>query len=225
MKEGAHWRLRRGLDLVRKAMVKATARAVEAETEGGKGVAEGQTWFGLFGLWDIRGGVEGGLLLDAVGRLGTEAPALDVQEVAAGAERTNPKRAEGTTGHVSATPMRMALLRRVVNKQAAAAIVTVAGCVVAPAQLRFVFWMVEGDVQLMEAVCKLAALAILAEAGGRVAGAELRLVTSGTDPGDRSWRGGGFHLGKEGLCQGDSCTISFGILTGQQGVHHLLVLA
>lgn len=148
-----------------------------------------------------------------------------MQEVAAGAERTNPKGAEGTAGHVPAAPMRVALLGRVVDKQAAAAVVTVASCVVAPAQLGFVFWMVERDVQLMEAMCKLAAFTVLAEASGGVAGAELRLVTSGTDPGDQRWRGGSFHLGKEGLCQGDSCTVTLRILIGKQGVHHLLVLA
>lgn len=184
MKEGAHLGLCRGPDLVWKAMLKATARAIEAETERGKGVAERQTWFGLLGLGNIRGGVEWGLLFDAVGRFGAEAPALNVQEVATGAERTNSKGAEGTTGHVPATPMRMALLGWVVNEQAAAAIVTVASCVVAPAQLCFVFWMVEWDVQLMEAVCKLAAFTVLAEASGGVAGTELCLVTSGTDPGD-----------------------------------------
>lgn len=121
----------------------------------------------------------------------------------------------------------MALLGRVVDEQAAAAVVTVASGVVASTQLRFVFGMVEGDVQLVEAVCKLAALAILAETSGGVAGAELRLVTSGTHPGEQSWRGGGggFHLGKEGLCQGDSCIITLTILIGQQGIHHLFVLA
>lgn len=120
----------------------------------------------------------------------------------------------------------MALLGRAVDEQAAAAVVTVASGVVASTQLRFVFGMVEGDVQLVEAVCKLAALAILAEASGGVAGAELRLVTSGTHPGEQSWRGGGgFHLGKEGLCQEDSCTIILTILIGQQGIHHLFVLA
>lgn len=121
----------------------------------------------------------------------------------------------------------MALLGRAVDEQAAAAVVTVASGVVASAQLRFVFGVVEGDVQLVEAVCKLAALAILAEASGGVAGAELRLVTSGTHPGEQRWRGGGggFHLGKEGLCQGDSCTITLTVLIGQQGIHHLFVLA
>lgn len=119
----------------------------------------------------------------------------------------------------------MPLLSRVMDKKATAAIVTVASCVVAPAQLRFVFWMVEWDVQLMEAMCKLAAFTILAEASGGVAGAELRLVASGTDPGDQRRRGGSFHLGKEGLCQGESCTVTLRILSGQEGVHHLLVLA
>lgn len=206
-------------------MLEATARAIETETKRGKGVAERQVWLGVFGLGNIWGGREWGLLFDTVGRVGADASALNVQEVAAVAERTNPEGAEGTAGDVPAAPMCMALLGRVVDEQAAAAIVTVAGCVVAPAQLGFVLWMVEWDVQLTEAVCKLTAVAILAAASGRVAGTELRLVTSGTDPGDPSWRGRGFHLGKEGLCQGDSCTVTLRIFIGKQGVHHLLVLA
>lgn len=176
-------------------------------------------------MGNIRGGGERRLLFGAVGRFSADASALDVQEVATGAERANPEGAEATAGDVPATPMRVALLGRVVDEQAAAAVVTVASCVVAPAQLCFVFRVVERDVQLVEAMCKLAAFAILAEASGGVAGAELRLVTSGTDPGQQSWRGGGFHLGKEGLCQGESCTVTLRILIGQQGVHHLLVLA
>lgn len=138
-----------------------------------------------------------------------------MKEVATGAKRTNPKGAEGTAGDIPATPMCLALLGRVVDEQATASIVAVASCMVAPAQLRFVFWMVEWDVQLVEAMCKLAALTILAEAGGGVAGTELRLVTSGTDPGDESRGGGTFHLGKEGLCQGDSCAITLRLLIGQ----------
>lgn len=204
--------------------MEAAARAVEAETKGGKGVAERQTRLQPSGLGHERRGGERGLLSDAVGRFRVGVVTLDVEEVAAGAEGTDPEGAEGSAGDVPAPPVCVALLRRVVDKQAAAAIVTVAGCVVAPTQLRFVFGVVERDVQLVEAVCKLAALAILAEARGGVAGAELRLVTSGTDPGDRSWRGGGFHLRKEGLCQGDSYAVTLGLFIGQQGVHHLLVL-
>lgn len=205
-------------------MLEAAARAVEAETERGKGVAERQTRLQLSGLGNVRRDETRGLLSDAIGRLRISVVTLDVEKVASGAERTNPVGAEGTAGDIPATPMCMALLRWVVDKQAAAAIVTVASCVVAPTQLRFVFWMVEWDVQLMEAMCKLAALAILAEASGGVAGAELRLVTSGTDPGDQIWRGGGFHLRKEGLCQRDLYTITLRLFIGQQGIHHLLVL-
>lgn len=220
MKEGAPLGLCRWLDLVGEAMLKATTRAIEAETKRGKGVAERPMWFRLFGLGNIRTGREWGLVFDTLGRVSAEASALNVQEVATGAEGTNPKGAEGTAGDVPATPMRMALLARVVDEQAATAVVTVASCVVASAQLCFVFWMVEWDVQLMEAMSKLAAFTILAKASGRVAGAQLCLVTSGTDPGDQSRRG--FHLGKEGFCQRDPCTITVRILIAQQGVHHLL---
>lgn len=45
MKEGAPLGLCRGLDLVGKAVLKATARAIEAETERGEGAAQRQTRF------------------------------------------------------------------------------------------------------------------------------------------------------------------------------------
>lgn len=214
----------RGLGLVGEAVLEAAARAVEAEAKRGEGVAERQTQLQLSGLGNVRRGGKRGLLPDTTGRFHMSVVTLDVEKVAPGAERTNAEGAEGTAGDIPATPMCMALLRWVVDKQAAAAIVTVASCVVAPTQLRFVFWMVEWDVQLMQAMCKLAALTILAEASGGVAGAELRLVTGGTDPGDQSWRGGGFHLRKESLCQGDSYAITLRLLIGQQGIHHFLVL-
>lgn len=195
-----------GLDLVGEAVLEAAARAVEAESERGEGAAERRTRLRLLGLGEVRGGGEGAPLFGTVGRFGAGVAALDVQEVATGAEGAYPEGAEGAAGDVPAAPVRLALLGGAVDEQAAAAVVAVASGVVAPAQLRFVFRVVERDVQLVEAVGELAAFAVLAEAGGRVAGAELGLVTGGTDPGDPRRRGG-LGLGKEGLGQGDSFTL------------------
>lgn len=132
LKEGVPRGLCRGLDLVGKAVLEAAARAVEAEPKRGKGVAERQTRLQLSGLGSVRRGGKRGLLSDAVRRFRVTVVTLDVEEVASGAEGANPEGAEGTAGDVPAAPMRVALLGRVVDKQAAAAIVTVASCVVAP---------------------------------------------------------------------------------------------
>lgn len=146
-----------------------------------------------------------------------------MQEVTTGAKGTNAKGAEGTTGDSPAGVLGRALLSGVVDEQAAAAIVAVAGCVVAPTQLRLVLWVVEGNMELMKAVGELAALSILAETSSRVAGTELCLVTGGADPRDEG-RGGGLYQGEQGLSQGDSTTVAIRLLTGQQVVHHLLIL-
>ena len=130
-----------------------------------------------------------------------------MQEVTASAKGTNAKGAEGATGNSPTAALGGALLCGVVDKEAAAAVVTVAGCVVAATQLRLILWVAEGNMELVEAMGELAALGILAETRSRVAGTELRLVASGADPGDEG-RGGGLYQGEEGLSQGDSPTVS-----------------
>lgn len=57
---------------------------------------------------------------------------------------------------------------------------------------------------------ELAALGVLAEASSRVGGAELSLVAGGADPGDEG-RGGGVCQGEQGVCQGESFTITVSI--------------
>lgn len=90
MKEGTPLGLHQGLDLVRKAVLKATPCAIEAETKFGKGVAERQTRHRLFGLGNIRGGGELRPLFDGMGRVRVKASAFNMHEVATGAERTDP---------------------------------------------------------------------------------------------------------------------------------------
>ncbi len=145
-----------------------------------------------------------------------------MEEVAACAKGANAKGAESATGDVPAAALGGALLCAVVDEQAAAAVVTVASCVIATAQLGLILWVAEGDVELMETVGELAALGVLADTSGRVAGTELSLVAGGADPGDEG-RGGGLHEGEQGPSQGDT-TCSIRLLTGQQVVHHLLIL-
>lgn len=87
---------------------------------------------------------------------------LDMQEVTAGAERTNAKGAEGATGDIPAAVLSRALLSGVVDEEASAAVVAVASCVVAPTQLGLVLRVAEGNVELMEAMGKLATLSIVA---------------------------------------------------------------
>lgn len=102
-----------------------------------------------------------------------------MQEVAAVAKGTDSEGPEGAAWEVPPAAQGRALLGGVVDKQAAAAIVTVAGGVVAAAQFSLVLGVTEGDMELMEAMGKLAALCVLAETCCRVGGAQLRLVAGG----------------------------------------------
>lgn len=223
-------------------MLEPTACSVQAEPEGTEGAAQGASRPPLLGLrleervpkrrrrWRR-------LLVANIWRTRCFAhiSTLDVQEVAACTEGADAERAEGAAGDVPAAALGRTLLGRVVDEQAAAAVVTVAGGVVTAAQLGLVLRVAERNVELVEAVGELAALGVLAEAGGRVAGAELRLIAGGADPGDEG-RGGGIHQGKEGLGQGEASTFSTYTTTiiiivsiqpfaRQQVVHQLLVLA
>lgn len=218
-----------GFDLAGEAVLEATACAVQAEAKGAEGATQSSTWLPLLGLWlGLGAGNRRSLLLANVKRLQITADIsdLDVQEVTAGAKGTNAKGAEGATGDIPAPAQGGSLLSGVVYEQAAAAVVAVASRVVAAAQLRLVLWVAEGNMELMQAVGKLAALGVLAETSSRVAGAKLRLVAGGADPGDEG-RGGGLYQGKQGLSQRESNTtsVSIGLLTGQQVVHQLLILA
>ena len=117
---------------------------------------------------------------------------LNMHKVTVGTKWTNTKRAEGATGDIPSAALWRALLSQVVHKQAAAAIIAVTGCVIAPTQFRLILWVPEGNMELMETVSKLAALGIPAETSGRVAGTELCLVAGRVDKGDGR-RGGGLH--------------------------------
>lgn len=96
------------------------------------------------------------------------------------------------------------LLGGIVDKQAAAAVVAVSAGVVAPTQLGLVLGVVEGHVELVEAVGKLTALCILAQTGSRIAGTQLGLVAGGADP--RHTGSGGVHEREQGVGQGDAAT-------------------
>lgn len=176
-------------------MLEAAARAVDAEAKGAEGAAQGSAWRPRLGL----GSADGHALLLPVSRVHTFGDlevlaALDVQEVTTGAEGANAHRLEGAAGDVPAALVLVlggTLLGGIVDKQAAAAVVAVTAGVVAPTQLRLVLWVVEGNVELVEAVGKLAALCVLAETRSRVAGAQLGLVAGGADP--RHAGSGGVH--------------------------------
>ncbi len=86
-----------------------------------------------------------------------------MQEVTAGAKGTDSKGPESATGDIPAAALGRALLSGVVDKQAATAIVAVAGCMIAATQLCLVLWVAKGNMELMETVGKLAAFSILAE--------------------------------------------------------------
>lgn len=207
-------------------MLEAAARAVDAESKGAEGAAQGSAWRPHLGL----GPADGHALLLPVSRVHTFGDlevlaTLDVQEVTTGAEGADAHRLEGAAGDVPAALVLVlggALLGGIVDKQAAAAVVAVSAGVVAAAQLRLVLWVVEGNVELVEAVGKLTALRVLAETRSRVAGAQLGLVPGGADP--RHAGSGGVHQREQSVGQGDA-TAATRLCTRQQVVHHLLVLA
>lgn len=143
-----------------------------------------------------------------------------MQEIAARSKGTNAEGAEGAAG--DAVALGRTLLARVVDKQAAAAVVAVASGVVAAAQLGLVLGVAVGDMELMQTMGELAALSILAAARCRVAGTEFRLVAGGADPRDEGGRGG-LDEGQESLCQGDPLA-AIQLLAGEQVVYHLLIL-
>lgn len=124
--------LLRGFDLAGEAVLEAAACAIQAETKRAEGAAQSATWLPLLCLWLEQGsGDRCRLLLDNVRRLraAADVSARHMQEVAAGAERTNAKGAEGATGNIPAAAQGRALLSGVVDKQTAASVVAVAGCV------------------------------------------------------------------------------------------------
>lgn len=188
----------RVFDLAGEAVLEATACAIQAEAKGAEGAAQCSTRLPLFGVWLVLGAVTGLSLFTNIRRVDTAAnfATLNVQEVTTSAKRTNTKGAKGATWDVPAAALGRTLFSGTVHEQASTAIVTVATCVIAAAQLRLVLWVAEGNMELMEAMGKLTALCILAEASGRVAGAELRLVPGGTDPWNEGW-GGGLYQGKQ----------------------------
>lgn len=190
----------RGLDHAGQAVLEAAARAVQTEAEGAEGAAQGPA-----------GPPRRGPLLPDVGQpaatwtlLLREVPGLrvsDVQEVAPRPERTDPEGAEGAARDVPAAPRRAPLLRGAVHEQTAAAVEAVPRGVEAAAQLRLVLGVVEGRVQLLEAVRELAAVRVPAEAAGGVAAAQLRFVPGGANHGGGGGGGGRGDQGEQSLRQ------------------------
>lgn len=129
-------------------MLEATARAVQAETKSAEGATQSSTWLPLLCLWlQLGAGSRWCLLFTNIRRLHAAADisALDMQEVTAVAEGTNPKGAEGAAGEVPPAAESRALLGGIVDKEATAAIVAVASGVVAATQLSLILGVAEGN--------------------------------------------------------------------------------
>lgn len=147
-----------------------------------------------------------------------------MQEVTAFAKGTDSIGEEPAAGDVPALVLDLPQFCGVVDKQAAASIVAVAGGVVVATQLCLVLWVAERDMELMETVSKLAAFCVFTGTSGCIAGAQLRLIAGGADPGNKGRRGG-LHQGEQGFGQGEaSITRNLRVITAQQVVHQLFIL-